>query len=107
VLEPLHGKRLAEQGFGARKVVQRDDQVEIQAHHGLSVGVHGLAADETVADAVVGQETEQPIEQIRTVQHDRFPEGRRPHELEPFARDDTTTGRGVGDPGFRHTRNVK
>lgn len=42
--------------------------VEVETHHRLHVGVDDLTTDETVGDAVLGEEREKPIEEIGTVE---------------------------------------
>jgi len=49
--EPLHG----------------DGQVESETHHGLGVRIHRTTTDDVKADVVLGQQGDQPIEEIPSV----------------------------------------
>ena len=56
--EPLHG----------------DGQVESETHHGLGVRIHRLTTDDVKADVVLGQQGDQPIEEIPSVESHGLPE---------------------------------
>ncbi len=72
--ESFHDERFAQQAFRPGDIAHGDDQIETQAHHRVRVGVDGLASDHAKPYPVVGQEGNQPVEEIDLIRHDSFPE---------------------------------
>ncbi len=74
VVESLHDKTLAQQGFSPGNLVYGNDQIEVQAHDRVRIGIDGLAPYHAKPYPVVGQEGNQPVEEIDLICHDRLPE---------------------------------
>jgi hypothetical protein len=72
--KPLDGEGLAQERFRTRQLLHGDGKVEIETHHGLGVRIHCLITDDAKADVVLGQQGDQPIEEIRSVESHRLPE---------------------------------
>src|SRR5262245_26792951 len=78
--ERLYSKRLAQHGLDAGKLIRRYHQIEIETDHWLDVGVDRLPPDEAIANAIVGQQTDQPVEEVDFVLQHCFPEDMRSHD---------------------------
>ena len=60
--------------FDLVEPVEGDGDVEVETHHRLHIGVDGLPIDDAVGDTVLGEEREEPIEEIGAVERHGFPE---------------------------------
>ena len=72
--KPLDGEGLAQERFRTRQLLHGDGKVEIETYHGLGVRIHRLTTDDAKADVVLGQQGDQPIEEIRSVESHGLPE---------------------------------
>lgn len=69
------------------KLVRRDCEAEVEADHWLGIGIDRLATDDAVADAAIGEQPDQSVEEIDPVVHYDFPEGWRTHRCVPDGTD--------------------
>jgi hypothetical protein len=75
--------------------------VQVQADHGLDVGIDGLSLDQAIADAVLCQEGDEPVEKIGPVPHRGLPESVCPHDPMPPPMRQIIAGDRTSDHGMR------
>jgi hypothetical protein len=81
--ESLDDKGLLHQRLDPRQLVDRDDEIQVEAHDRLGVRIDGLSAHDAIADAMLGEEGEDAIQKAGGVVQDRFPEGMGAHHASP------------------------
>ena len=62
----------------------RDHEIEIEAHHGIDVRIDGLADDDAEPHLTLGQQGQQPIEEVGFVHGHGLPERECTHESTGF-----------------------
>ena len=67
--EALDSETVRVKTRGTIDVVRGDDEIEIEADERLDEGVHSLPADDAEADALLLEERQKLVEEIRLVHH--------------------------------------
>ncbi|MGE0539659.1 MAG: hypothetical protein AB7R89_05730 [Dehalococcoidia bacterium] len=111
--ETLDVELVSEERLDLRELLHGDDDIQVEAVKGLDVGVHRLAADQTVPDLVLSEKSDQTVEKVNLIGHHNLPECFRTHNsfsLNKAARNRPNRGdtaRGSPVTRTRHRRGLK